>query len=546
MRILSKWFNSLIDCPPPIGYVRFHTRRNIKSQEIANMGKKKRFDKKNATHFHIVHRSQRDVAEDEHGNRSEHVLVPQDGDVKSTAESDAMENIKDKLAQMDILADDEEYDYSKHYRYMGGGDYLSAETGKISNQKLDPRAVDIPVETMEVERMLESINLDPKFIDDDIHDALFGFEEGDFEEILDDFCTTAAQAPDDDGGQAAFDYDAHIQAMIQKAKAAENGGSVGGQANDQKIDEFFKNSKPLGHEDADSDAEDSWDQEFGGQTSTIQTSYHNPNLNPDEERAMLEKFEQTLAEYDSDEVGDLYNIEEEIVNEGAVDVFEENNAMEAIFDEYLEAKNDDKLFEGSKIVRSGGSGYSYLHKGRMVRADEVDQDGEDNDSKCSESEEPIEMLPELSPPEEEVLIDGKSYFTERTVNPWDCESILSTYSNLDNNPSIIGSSRRRKTKKQGMQKEIMLSSKTGLPIGVLPVTEKAVKLSTNVDTQQLTRRRGETREERKARKEATKKMKQEARLQKRIMKGAFAEEFAKRSIAIGADDVGGVPVFRYT
>lgn len=235
-----------------------------------------------------------------------------------------------------------------------------------------------------------------------------------------------------------------------------------------------------------------------------------------------------------------------IVNEGAVDVFEENNAMEAIFDEYLEAKNDDKLFEGSKIVRSGGSGYSYLHKGRMVRADEVDQDGEDNDSKCSESEEPIEMLPELSPPEEEVLIDGKSYFTERTVNPWDCESILSTYSNLDNNPSIIGSSRRRKTKKQGMQKEIMLSSKTGLPIGVLPVTEKAVQLSTNVDTQQLTRRRGETREERKARKEATKKMKQEARLQKRIMKGAFAEEFAKRSIAIGADDVGGVPVFRYT
>ena len=44
------------------------------------------------------------------------------------------------------------------------------------------------------------------------------------------------------------------------------------------------------------------------------------------------------------------------------------------------------------------------------------------------------------------MVNGKSYFTETSRSQWDCESILSTYSNLDNNPVDIG---RKEKKKKG-------------------------------------------------------------------------------------------------
>ena len=157
------------------------------------MPKKKRFDKKNASHFHIVHRSQRDVTEDEDGRRSEYVLVKQQGqkDDHDRREVDVdleqeqtfvnMDDLKDKFADLRVLANDGEYDYSKHYKSMGGGDFLDANDGKISDQRLDDRAVEVPMETIEVERMLESINLNPKFIDDEennvMNDILYSYLE---------------------------------------------------------------------------------------------------------------------------------------------------------------------------------------------------------------------------------------------------------------------------------------------------------------------------------------------------------------------------------
>ena len=532
------------------------------------MPKKKRFDKKNATHFTIVHRSQRDITEDEEGRRSEFVLVRQDGqEVEPEQDLIEMDDLKNKLADLDILADDDEYDYSQHYRSMGAGDFLNASDGKISDQRLDERAVEVPVETIEVERMLESINLNPKFMDEDIHDALFNFEEGDFEEILDDFCVTAAQAPEGTSDET-FDYDAHIQAMIEKARASEKGENS---KNFRKDNEnFFDGAVPLGRQGGESDDDDdddddndfdgdSWNQEYDdhhGASDTFCTSYQNPKLSPEEDRALLEKFEQTLAEYDSDEVGDLYEIDEEIINTGALDVFDESSAINGILDSYLKDKNDDQLFEGiQNTARQGGSGYSYLVKGKMVRADQVNAEEDKDEEPIETDEESVNnMMEEMEPPAEEILIDGKSYFTERSVNPWDCESILSTYSTLDNNPAIIGSTRHRKKKAPKGHKlptisnestQILLSNKTGLPMGVLPVTSKLEK-SLKIQKEQVVRRRGETKEERKARKEAAKQTKQEARLQKKMLKGAFAEEFAKRSASINADDVGCVPVFRYS
>mmetsp|Transcript_3975 Transcript_3975/g.8669 ORF Transcript_3975/g.8669 Transcript_3975/m.8669 type:complete len:216 (+) Transcript_3975:127-774(+) len=181
--------------------------------------------------------------------------------------------------------------------------------------------------------------------------------------------------------------------------------------------------------------------------------------------------------------------------------------------------------------------------------------------------------PHAAPPTEEIFIDGKSYFSERMRNPWDCESILSTYSNLDNNPVTIangGRRRRRKPKKNratsqfdvssakpGENQTIRLSDKTGLPIGFYNPDDDGDDADASyaptydgADTYMsvnkgVRRSKSETAEEKKFRKLTVKKERQLARMQKKMMKEAFNEEFSKRQHEVISDDVGGKSVFRF-
>ena len=181
--------------------------------------------------------------------------------------------------------------------------------------------------------------------------------------------------------------------------------------------------------------------------------------------------------------------------------------------------------------------------------------------------------PEMDLPPEEVFIDGKSYFSETPRNPWDCESILSTYSNLDNNPVIIG---RSKKKKKGKKKggggaggaggdaipeegpvKIQLSNKTGLPLGVFDdrrpqgpdedvypnydYGEGDTYLSVNLGE---ARNKSETEMEKRERKQAIREERRICRMQKKMLKEAFRDEFQKRGMAAADDAVGGNAVFR--
>ena len=86
----------------------------------------------------------------------------------------------------------------------------------------------------------------------------------------------------------------------------------------------------------------------------------------------------------------------------------------------------------------------------MVRADDLPGD---DDGRYADADDPppiAEVLaladlaladtPEIEPPPEDVIIDGRSYFSLSRRDPWDCESVLTTYSNLDNNPAVVGRS----------------------------------------------------------------------------------------------------------
>jgi protein LTV1 len=156
--------------------------------------------------------------------------------------------------------------------------------------------------------------------------------------------------------------------------------------------------------------------------------------------------------------------------------------------------------------------------------------------------------------------DGKSYFSDRTKNPWDCESILSTYSNLDNNPAVIrhSGSRRRRAKNRVAPKEdteatarIVLSAKTGLPIQQDNKNNDGDGMSVGASTTTLGANRGvarnknETKEEKRARKMAAKQERQVSQLRKKALRDAFGDELQKRAVVAGADRPVGSAVFRY-
>lgn len=108
---------------------------------------------------------------------------------------------------------------------------------------------------------------------------------------------------------------------------------------------------------------------------------------------------------------------------------------------------------------------------------------------------------------------------------WDCESILSTYSNLYNHPKIITEPRKVK------HKEIKLMGKHGIPedsISTRGLTEKEINMEMNqrnlTDKTCTYRPKDETLDEKKERKKAIKEERRERRQEKKLNKKAFSKE----------------------
>ncbi len=604
------------------------------------MGKKKSFiDKKTASVYHVVRRSQRDVGTEATADTlSDFVLMPspenamreqkreeqrqamaleesQEGRSLPKKKTTNFEDLKDHIARAGLL-DQTATTYSKYTKpiQVGGlfvpSDTAAAEDGQLltdpSKNHLDT-ALQEAMEIHEVGRMLDSIALTPDCMDEDMARALFeDFEEDEFEEILDDFCLTANQEvlEEEDGGDGAgggnsgeFNFEQHIQMLMEKARAMENGGGIGGR---EMEDNFFGGMTPLhereeeeddednydydqyGEEEEEEEEEDSLDREFNNESAT---NYARP-IDGEQQRILCQKFEEALLEYDSDDVGDLDDECEEIVGSRPL---EGDAQLEAALNEFLTEKEDDILIEGTKNddkkKRTGGSGFSALVDKRMVHASELNADADPSKTllvnieeskrqmqKDLEDADAILANPEMDLPPEEILIDGKSYFSQTSRNPWDCESILSTYSNLDNNPVVIGRSKKRKGKKKKGNDltddesripeegpvQIKLSNKTGLPLGVFDnyhhqsqspeedhngFGESDTFISVNRGE---ARSKQESKMDKKVRKLTVKEERKICRMQKKMMKEAFKDEFQRRGTAEVIDAVGGTSVFRYT
>ena len=156
------------------------------------------------------------------------------------------------------------------------------------------------------------------------------------------------------------------------------------------------------------------------------------------------------------------------------------------------------------------------------------------------------------------------YFKAKEVAQWDCESILSTYSNLDNHPVRIMEPRRQSRKKQGrlptspdeapgsdreLPRRIVLSSKSGMPVGVLQSSaESTVSDGRSIDSAPENKGTGRRKEESKEEKRERKPRVKEERHNTRVAKSKTKEVFRREALdnhALATRSSGGVAVFRY-
>ncbi|ETV92047.1 hypothetical protein H310_13572 [Aphanomyces invadans] len=516
------------------------------------MGKKSKsfINKKEAQHFHVVHRSQRDPLIND-PEASKFVLLSSKPLPSGRNELDAYDSddsdLPDLVPQVaapsgktvrfgNVVARDlvnelgmvnDGYDYSKHMKEMGQGHFYSAGGTYDEGAGLLNKRVVLPDEVMasanEHDRMLDAITLTEDVMDEDLREALVNDEA--FEELTDDFMLQAAQElPDDaDGADVAadgFDYDAHIAKLMAAAEGI---------------------PKYRGHISDDEDDDEDDDEE--GCEYTDEEHEDDGQDKDDAQRALDDAFEKLMAEeYDDEQVGEL----EEDETRGKLVL--EGDLLDQIVDDYVNIRQELMADEGrlGNPLRSGNRLKEILAECAVELADSDDV-----------VMKPTDPVPAVEQPADLSDLSSNPYLVQRIDDQWDCETIVSTYSNLDNHPTVIrepSKAPKKKTKAQKIAESstIVLSSKTGMPLNIVPLGATAIipeevsddgsdDESTRRKALQLSRSKGKTKEEKKLRKALAKNHKKERREEKKEVKLLYKDEKLRQTQTAGPN----LSVFRY-
>ncbi|XP_015754755.1 PREDICTED: protein LTV1 homolog [Acropora digitifera] len=204
-----------------------------------------------------------------------------------------------------------------------------------------------------------------------------------------------------------------------------------------------------------------------------------------------ERFEKLMEQYDEEEIGALDH--EEL--EGTLNPNSER--LVALANEFFESRK----------------------KQGLADIEEVEADSRRNNDYIADGDQSTDSSVEMEK------------IHEKTKEKWDCESILSTYSNLYNHPTLI--------KDPPKPKPIKLS-KFGIPLGVFSNVGLSKKdeddleaESEQMDTvQNAVRHKNETKEERKMRKQEVKIDRKVRRMEKKANKVAFKSEKIKQELSM--------------
>ncbi|XP_008283191.1 protein LTV1 homolog [Stegastes partitus] len=451
--------------------------------------KKKSFiEKKKAVTFHLVHRSQRDpLAADE--KAPQHVLLP------STKVE--VEKRHEEQRKFGVFFDDD-YDYLQHLKEASGPTELVAEGASYPNR----RALHLRDE--------EEENEEERDVDEDVPAATIHLPSSvfasEFEEevgLLNKAAPISGPRLDMDPDIVAaldedFNYDDPDNILeddfILKANCSVRAADAEG--DDEDDDDEWEDTDEEEDFDSEGGFSDDEDVEGGGrgreflfmdeETKSRFTEYSMTSsvMRRNEQLTLLDdRFEKFYEQFDDDEIGALDNAE----LEGFIEP--DSARLEEIIKDYFKHKENEYL-------RPEDLGPKELP---VVKEEEEDEE---------EEEEEMETVV-ITAPEEK----------------WDCETIISTYSNIYNRPKVI--------QEPSKPKPIIVSSKTGIPLDVLPargLTAKQAERMTRINDSDLPRvstqprNKEESKEERKARKQAVKDERKERRAEKKANKMAFKEE----------------------
>lgn len=448
------------------------------------MGRKKKqwINKKTASTFRVVHRNYQDPLWGTE-NRSDFVLEPvpnlnalKKGIPQPTIE-DAEKLFFDKSNPSNVLTnDDNEEEISiEAYGFPDDGYDYSKHLKPMGGGTFIPAEITESGTLFGLPPLIEDIETkgiiggSEEFLPKDVLDQLHGNVEYDLDDLQDDFLVEAdASASDFDD-----DYDNDLPPPLECDYEYEDDD-----------DNFDNNYEP--------------DDEFakGKKIKDRKLIYV----------ASMEKFDNVIDkqfneiadEYDDDLIGELDENDPSV--KGTLDL----SQLGYILDEFLEENSPVKLKLDSRIVPK-----------TLV-----------NNIPCD-----IEAVNVEEDDNEEDTLEGYDYlssFNAPQKEQWDCESILSTYSNLYNHPTIIDDTPKR---------QIKLSKKTGMPVDYIGIPNNFINndessdeeyeddnistVSTNLGER---RPKKETKEEKLARKKLVKEERKKRREEKKLNKQMFKKE----------------------
>uniref|UniRef100_A0A6J0V5R8 Protein LTV1 homolog n=1 Tax=Pogona vitticeps TaxID=103695 RepID=A0A6J0V5R8_9SAUR len=453
--------------------------------------KKPFIEKKKAVTFHLVHRSQRDplTADDTAPQR---VLLP--------AQKGDEEKRREEQRKYGVFFDDD-YDYLQHLKEASGpselipsnipnrqGRILVTAEGEVEEeiQNIPAPTINLPssVFASEFEEDVGLLNKaapisGPRLeFDPDIVAALdddFDFDNPD--NLLEDDFILRANKPEsiEHGKEACWESDTGDEDEWEDMEEEEDGKGV-------ESDEEYDSEGPLSDE-SENRGEMKEFLFMQEETKSRFTEYSMTSsvMRRNEQLTLLdERFEKFFEQFDDDEIGALDNAE----LEGFIQ--SDSTRLQEVLNEYYreKAKNCVKLNEL-----------------------EIKEDSELLQNEEDEKEETITLV------------------IEEPKEKWDCESILSTYSNLYNHPKVIEVPQK--------PKPIKVSKKTGIPLDVLPQRGPTAKqaermqMINDCDLPRIStqpRCKDESKEDRKTRKQAIKEERKERRIEKKANKLAFKQE----------------------
>ncbi|KAI1711319.1 low temperature viability protein domain-containing protein [Ditylenchus destructor] len=402
------------------------------------MGKKKSFiDKKSATTFRLVHRSQKDplIADDSVGQR---VLLPVE------------EKTLEERHKYGIYYTDG-YDYLQHLKDVGE----AVDMGEVDRTviRVPASSIQLPstiFETQGVELKVGLLNqaapdnsLFPD-VDPEIAAALEGEFETNEDDFDDDFILKANAHGSDDEGSS----------MMKGIRITDTEEKEDIGLNDNEMDDKEERRSRFTN--------------YSMSSAVIKR--------PNGLAIIDEQFEELYGQYDEDKLG-ADNGDEEELGEVAGFIEQDSERMMQLLEEH-----------GSRITKFMPEKPNEEEKKAVLEAVTKQDDLEDDDEEMADEDE------------------------GNRKRRWDCESILSTYSNLQNHPKVIRETPTKKRKDTKQVLETMDDSEMDTETVISGISVSTV------------RHKGETPEERRLRKQAVKEDRRQRRAEKKSNQLAFKEK----------------------